>query len=356
MGKLKAEIDDVAAQADQAHILNSQMEKKAKQFDRIVGEWKQKADGLSMDLDRSQAESRNASAELFRVKSAYEEGVLQLDEVRKENRNLSNEIKDIMDQISEGGRSIHEIDKICKRLDSEKRELQAALEEAEGALEQEENKNLRAQLELTQLRQEIERRIAEKEEEFESTRKNFQKAIENMSSAVEQEAKGEADVSELEMALGHSNAANLESQKTIKRYHAQIREFQMKLEDEQRAKAVCRDQLIAADRRAHSNKNALEEAKTLLDQCDRQRRIADQELSDTNEQLSELTCTNQAINASNRKLDSELGTLKGELDEMVAEANMSEEKAKRAMVDAARLAEELRCEQDVAQVLDKDRK
>merc|ERR1712025_879358 len=59
--KLKAEIDDVAAQADQAHILNSQMEKKAKQFDRIVGEWKQKADGLSMDLDRSQAESRNAS-------------------------------------------------------------------------------------------------------------------------------------------------------------------------------------------------------------------------------------------------------------------------------------------------------
>merc|ERR1712187_509071 len=125
------------------------MEKKARQFEKIVAEWKAKADALSMDLDVAQKECRNASSELFRVKNAYEESVLQLDEVRKENKGLSNEIKDIMDQISEGGRSIHEIDKIRKRLEAEKMERQAAREEAEGALEQEENKVLRAQLELT---------------------------------------------------------------------------------------------------------------------------------------------------------------------------------------------------------------
>merc|ERR1711863_34343 len=145
------------AQTDQAHILNNSMEKKAKQFEKIVGEWKQKVDSLSMDLDVAQKECRNASSELFRIKSAYEESIIQLDEVRKENKNLSNEIKDIMDQIGEGGRSIHEIDKIRKRLEAEKMELEVALSEAEGALEQEENKVLRAQLELTQVRQEIER-------------------------------------------------------------------------------------------------------------------------------------------------------------------------------------------------------
>merc|ERR1719479_211493 len=154
------------AQTDQAHILNSSMEKKAKQFDKIVGEWKLKVDGLGMDLDVTQKECRNASSELFRIKSAYEESILQLEEVRKENKVLSNEIKDIMDQISEGGRSIHEIDKIRKRLEAEKLELQAALEEAEGSLEQEENKVLRSQLELTQVKKDIEARIAEKEEEF----------------------------------------------------------------------------------------------------------------------------------------------------------------------------------------------
>ena len=35
-------VDEMAVQLDQAQILNSSMEKKAKQFDRIVGEWKLK--------------------------------------------------------------------------------------------------------------------------------------------------------------------------------------------------------------------------------------------------------------------------------------------------------------------------
>merc|ERR1739844_894096 len=114
--KLGAAIEEMTVNLDQAQILNNQMEKKARQFDKIVGEWKRKVDGLGMDLDVAQKECRNASSDLFRVKSAYEEAVAQLDEVRRENKVLSNEIKDIMDQISEGGRSIHEIDKIRKRL------------------------------------------------------------------------------------------------------------------------------------------------------------------------------------------------------------------------------------------------
>merc|ERR1711899_550926 len=355
--KLAAEITEVAAQADQAHILNSSMEKKAKQFDRIVGEWKGKVDSLGMDLDVAQKECRNASSELFRVKNAYEEAIFQLDEVRKENKTLSNEIKDIMDQISEGGRSIHEIDKIRKRLDAEKIELQAALEEAEGALEQEENKVLRAQLELTQVRQEIERRIAEKEEEFTSTKKNYMKALENMQAAVETEAKGKAealrmkkklegDVIDPGCSLEHANAANAETQRNIKTYQLGLREAQSKLEGEQLSKEKAHDALIVADRKCNSNQNALEEARTLLEQADRARRMVEQELADTNETLSDQTCQNQAIQASKMKIESEMGTLSTDLDE----------KAQRAMIDAARLADELRGEQDLAQSLERERK
>ena len=103
--------------------------------------------------------------------------------------------------------------------------------------------------------------------------------------------------------------ANAETQKVIKRYHQQIRESQTKLEDEVRAKDNTRDVLIAAERRANSMQNALEEARTLLEQADRSRRITEQELSDTNEQLSDLTCNNQAIAGAKRKLESEMQTL-----------------------------------------------
>lgn len=52
----------------------------------------------------------------------------------------------------------------------EKEELQAALEEAEAALEQEEAKCQKAQLEISVIRMEIDRKLAEKDEEFENTR------------------------------------------------------------------------------------------------------------------------------------------------------------------------------------------
>merc|ERR1712179_703467 len=89
---------------------------------------------------------------------------------------------------------------------------------------------------------------------------------------------------------------------------------------------------------------------------DRSRRAAEQELQDTNETLAELTTQNQSITAAKRKLEQEMNTLNADLDEMAAEAAMSEEKAARAMIDAARLADELRAEQDVAQILEKDRR
>merc|ERR1719400_2523360 len=83
--------------------------------------------------------------------------------------------------------------------------------------------------------------------------------------------------------------------KLLKRYHEQIRTSQNNLEDEQRNKELVRDTLLSNERRANSCQNSLEEARTLLEQSDRARRTTEQELSDTNEQLSDLTCTNQAI-------------------------------------------------------------
>merc|ERR1719228_1149893 len=365
--KLQTDLNDMSSQLDQAQIMNSAMEKKAKQFDRIVGEWKQKVDSLSMDLDVAQKETRNVSAELFRVKNAYDESILQLEEVRRENKSLSHEIKDIMDQITEGGRSIHEIDKIRKRLEAEKMELEAALSEAEGALEQEENKVLRCQLELTQVKQEIEQRNAQKDEEFASTKKNFGKALEGMQMALEAESKGkiealrmkkklEADVIDLHTALEHANAANAESQRQIKVIQNRLREVRSRFEDETRAKAQAQDNLIAADRRCNANQNALEEARTLLEQSDRNRRMIEQELADTNETLSDQTCQNQAINGAKSKCEQELNNLGHDLDEMTSEAKMSDEKAQRSMIDAARLADELRSEQEGAMMLERDKK
>ena len=93
-------------------------EKRGRNFDKVVGEWKAKADDLMAELDACSSECRNFNAERFRVKAALDESSEQLDIVRRENKNLADEVKDLLDQLGDGGRSIHELDKQRRRLEA----------------------------------------------------------------------------------------------------------------------------------------------------------------------------------------------------------------------------------------------
>merc|ERR1712193_398544 len=232
-GRLGADLDDISMEYERVHAAALITEKRAKNFDKVLGEWQSKA--------------------------AQQESIEQLDVVKRENKNLADEIKDLLDQLGEGGRSIHALDKQRRMLEQEKEELQGALEEAEATLEMEENRVLRSQLELANVRQEIDRRVAEKEEEFNNTRKNHARAMESLGASIEaeQRAKGEAlrvkkqlegEINELEIGLDHANKANAEGLKSIKRYQTQLRETIQAFEDEARSKAQITEQVGISER------------------------------------------------------------------------------------------------------------
>ena len=83
----------MAMEYERTHAAAIITEKKAKNFDKVVGEWKAKADDLHAELDACHSECRNFSAETFRLKAALDETNEQLDIVRRENKNLADEIK-----------------------------------------------------------------------------------------------------------------------------------------------------------------------------------------------------------------------------------------------------------------------
>merc|ERR1719245_2844629 len=311
------------------------------------------------ELDACNSECRNFNAERFRIKAALDESGEQLDIVKCENKNLADEIRDLLDQLGDGGRSIHELDKQRRRLEVEKEELQSALEEAEAALEQEENKVLRAQLELGQVRQEIDRKIQEKEEEFDNTRKNHQRAMDSMQASLEAEVRAkaealrikkklESDINELEIALDHSNKANAEAHKSIKRYQNQFRDVEQAYEEESRQRQELSEKAGLADRKANALSGELDEARSLLDGADRGKKQADHELADARAAVNDMTTINSKANSEKRRFEALVHTAQAEIDDMIHQAKNSEEKAKKAMVDAARLADELRSEQDHA--------
>merc|ERR1712051_994392 len=101
-----------------------------------------------------------------------------------------------------------------------------------------------------------------------------------------------------------------------------------------------------ADRKATALSSELDEARTLLDGADRGKKQADLELADARAAVNDMTTINSKANSEKRRLESAVHTMHAEIDDMLSQANSAEEKAKRAMVDAARLADELRAEQD----------
>ena len=177
----------------------------------------------------------------------------------------------------------------------------------------------------------------------------------NASLESEQRAKGEAlrikkklegTINELEIALDHGNKANAEGMKAIQRYQGQLRDTIQAFEAESRVRQQVTEQVGISDRKATALAGEMEESRALLDAAERSKRQLDVELGDARSSINEMQSINSREMAAKRGLEGALHTCQAELDALFQAAKNSEEKSKHAMVDAARLADELRAEQD----------
>ena len=166
----------------------------------------------------------------------------------------------------------------------------------------------------------------------------------------------ESDINELEIALDHSNKANAEAHKSIKRYQIQFRDVEQAFEEESRHRQELSEKAGLADRRTNALSSELEEARTLLDSADRGKKQADMELGDARCAVNDMTTINSKANSDKRRLESSIHTMHAEIDDLLRQAKNSEEKSKKAMVDAARLADELRSEQEHSNAQEKNKR
>merc|ERR1719367_555540 len=158
----------------------------------------------------------------------------------------------------------------------------------------------------------------------------------------------ESDINELEIALDHANKANSEAHKSIKRYQGQLRDVEGLYEEETRQRREISEKAGLADRRANALQGELEEARALLDSADRGKKQVDMELIEARAAVNDMSTINSKASSDKRRIESAIHTMHAEIDDMLHQAKNSEEKAKKAMVDAARLADELRAEQEHA--------
>merc|ERR1712158_79758 len=158
----------------------------------------------------------------------------------------------------------------------------------------------------------------------------------------------EGEINELEIGLDHANKANSEGIKSIKRYQGQLKETIQLYEDEARSRAQIMEQVGISERKAAALSGELEESKALLDSAERAKRQLEMEIADGRTAVNNMQVINGRDMTAKRGLEGAIHTIQAEVDAMLGAAKNAEEKSKKAMVDAARLADELRAEQDHA--------
>ncbi|XP_051985602.1 myosin heavy chain, fast skeletal muscle [Xyrauchen texanus] len=365
--RLQGEVEDLMIDVERANALAANLDKKQRNFDKVLAEWKQKYEESQAELEGAQKEARSLSTEIFKMKNSYEETLDHLETLKRENKNLQQEISDLTEQLGETGKTIHELEKGKKTAESEKSEIQTALEEAEATLEHEESKILRIQLELTQVKGEIDRRLAEKDEEIEQIKRNSQRVIESMQTTLDAEIRSrndalrikkkmEGDLNEMEVQLSHANRQAAEAQKQLRNVQGQFKDAQLHLDEALRSLEDMKEQVAMVERRNNLMLAEIEELRVALEQTERGRKVAEQELVDASERVTLLHSQNTSLINTKKKLEADLIQIQGEMDDLVQEARNAEEKAKKAITDAAMMAEELKKEQDTSAHLERMKK
>uniref|UniRef100_A0A8D0FIA6 MYH1B protein n=1 Tax=Strix occidentalis caurina TaxID=311401 RepID=A0A8D0FIA6_STROC len=365
--RLQNEVEDLMIDVERSNAACAALDKKQKNFDKILAEWKQKYEETQAELEASQKESRSLSTELFKMKNAYEESLDHLETLKRENKNLQQEISDLTEQTAEGGKTIHELEKVKKQIEQEKSEIQAALEEAEASLEHEEGKILRLQLELNQVKSEIDRKIAEKDEEIDQLKRTHLRVVESMQSTLDAEIRSrnealrlkkkmEGDLNEIEVQLSHANRVAAEAQKNLRNTQGVLKDTQIHLDDALRTQEDLKEQVAMVERRANLLQAEIEELRAALEQTERCRKVAEQELMDASERVQLLHTQNTSLINTKKKLETDIAQIQGEMEDTIQEARNAEEKAKKAITDAAMMAEELKKEQDTSAHLERMKK
>ncbi|XP_067107347.1 myosin-7-like [Osmerus mordax] len=365
--RLQNEIEDLMVDVERSNAAAAVLDKKQRNFDKVLAEWKQKYEESQTELESAQKEARSLSTELFKLKNSYEESLDHLETMKRENKNLQEEISDLTEQLGEGGKTIHELEKIRKQLEQEKAEIQTALEEAEGSLEHEEGKILRAQLEFNQVKADIERKLVEKEEEMEMSKRNQQRVVDTLQSSLESETRSrnealrlkkkmEGDLNEMEIQLSQANRQAAEAQKQLKGLHAHLKDSQLQLDDALRSNDDLKENIAIVERRNNLLQAELDELRSIVEQTERGRKLAEQELLDVSERVQLLHSQNTSLLNQKKKLEGDTSQLQNEVEEAVQECRNAEEKAKKAITDAAMMAEELKKEQDTSAHLERMKK
>jgi len=356
--RLQSEVEVLIIDLEKSNTNARDLQKRCEHLERINSDLKSKLDEVSGLYEAAQRDNRNKATEIVRLNHELDKTREAKDMLTRENKKLTDENADLKSQLSELTRKFHELEVEYRRLENEREELAAAYKESEAARKGEEQRAQRMAAEMNQYRHDMERRLTEKDEELESTKKQMSIEIDQLNSRlVEAETKLKTEVTrirkkmqititELEMTLDVSNRNNIELQKSIKKQSLQLQELQSMYDETQRQLQITLDQYGAAQRRLQSLGAEMEDMRNNMEAALRAKRCAEQLVEEHVVRINEITVINSNLSTTKSRLEQELGGLGADYEEATKELKMADDRAQKCQVELKHTVDVLHEEQE----------
>uniref|UniRef100_A0A4W3HG53 Myosin-4-like n=1 Tax=Callorhinchus milii TaxID=7868 RepID=A0A4W3HG53_CALMI len=393
--ELKMEIDDLASNMESVTRSKGNLEKLTRTLEDQVTELKTKHDEhqrLINDLSTQTARIKTENGELSHQVEEKEGFISQLtrgkqgftQQIEELRRHLEEEIKAKNALAHALQSSRHDCDLLREQFEEE--------QEAKGELRRAMSK---ANCEVIQWRTRYETDAIQRTEELEEAKKKLAQRLQDAEEHIEAvnskcaslektKQRLQSEVDDLMIDVERANGAALVLDKKQRSFDKILAEWKQKFEEGQAELEAAQKEARSLSTEIFKMKNAYEESLDQLETLKRENKNLQQEISDLTEQTAE-SCKSlhdlekakkvteqekseiqSALEEAEASLEHEeskilriqleLNQIQSEVEETIQDAGKAEEKAKKAITDAAMMAEELKKEQDTSAHLERMKK
>ncbi|XP_031631624.1 myosin heavy chain, non-muscle isoform X2 [Contarinia nasturtii] len=353
--KIQSELEDATIELEAQRTKVLDLEKKQKNFDKVLAEEKAISEAHAQERDAAEREAREKESKVLCLTRELDEALDKIDDLEQKRKALQNELDELANSQGTADKNVHELEKAKRALEGQLAELKSQNEELEDDLQLTEDAKLRLEVNMQALRAQFERDIQSKEEQAEEKRRGLVKALRDMETELDEERKQraaaiaakkklESDLKDIEATLEMHNKMKEDAVKQAKKLQGQIKDALRDAEDAR----VAKEELAAACKEAERKSKALEAEVMQLSEdlasSERVKRAAEVERDELLDEMQSLTNKSSLVVDEKRRLEARIASLEEELEEEQSNSEVILERNRKSQLTIEQISTELATE------------
>merc|ERR1711971_367568 len=163
------------------------LEKKQRNFDKILVEEKLNADRIATERDTAESLARDKETKLLNLNRELDDTLVRLEESDRSKRTLQSELDEVVNSQGNADKNVHELEKAKRALEAELVEVKQQMEELEDELQATEDQKMRLEVNMQALKTQYERDLQAKEEAGEEKRRGMTKQLRDLEAELDEE-------------------------------------------------------------------------------------------------------------------------------------------------------------------------